>query len=99
MLRVHWLAVLVHTEEADIQVVSRILEVIRIAAEERDTLLRREHQPHIGVTLVTVEMVLAAIVKSNHIAAQARLVAGFTLDIVDGCPAGPLRRSGIDARI
>ncbi len=38
------LVVLVHAEERNIQIVARILEIIRISAEKRDVLLRREYQ-------------------------------------------------------
>ena len=45
------LAVLVDAEEADVEVVSRVLEVVRVAAEEGDLLLGRKDQPHIRVFL------------------------------------------------
>ena len=53
------LAVLVNAEEADVEVVAGILEVVRIAAEEGDRLLRGEDQPHVGIFLVAIEVVRA----------------------------------------
>ena len=52
VLELDRLVVFIDAEEADIEVVARILEIVRVAAEKRDVLLRREHQPHVGVLLV-----------------------------------------------
>ena len=52
------LVVLVDAEEADVEVVARILEVVRVAAEEGDLLLRGEDQADVGVLLEAVEVVL-----------------------------------------
>ena len=74
------LAVLVDAEEADVEVVARILEVVRIAAEEGDLLLRGEDQAHVGVLLEAIEVILAALVERDDVAAQAW-----------SCPAIPSR--------
>ena len=84
------LAVLVDAEEADVEIVARILEVVRVAAEEGDVLLRREDQPHVGVLLVAVEMVLPALVERDHVAAQPGLVERFLFDRVHHGAAGLL---------
>src|SRR5882672_11148990 len=70
MFRVHCLVILVDSEKTDVQVVARILEIVGVAAEERDRFLRCEYQTHIGVALVPVEAIPAAVVERNHVAAQ-----------------------------
>ena len=82
MLDLGRLAVLVDAEEADVEIVARVLEVVRVAAEEGDVLLRGEDQPHVGVFLVAIEMVQAALVQRDHVAAQAGLVERFFFDRV-----------------
>ena len=77
VLAVDRLAVLVNAEQRHVEVVARIGEVVRIAAEESDLLFRREHQAHVGVLLVAVEPVFAALVERNHVGAQAGLLLGF----------------------
>ena len=78
--RLDRLAVLVDAEEADVEIVAGILEVVRIAAEEGDVLLGREDQPHVGVFLVAVEVVQPALVERDHVAPQAGLVERLLLD-------------------
>ena len=55
-------AVLVNAEETDVQIIPGILEVIRVAAVERDLLLGSEHEADIGVALEAIEVVLASLV-------------------------------------
>ena len=45
------LVVLVDAEEADVEVEARVLEVVRVAAEEGDLLLGREDEADVGVLL------------------------------------------------
>ena len=45
------LVVLVDAEEADVEVVARVLEVVRVAAEEGDLLLGGEDEADVGVLL------------------------------------------------
>ncbi len=96
-------AVFVSAEERDVQVVARILEVVRIAAEKGDIELRREHQPHVGVLLVAIEMILAAVVKRDHIAAQPGTVERFLFNRIDGRAPRSLSRArghlGLDRRV
>ena len=77
------LAVLVHAEERHVEVVARIREVVGIAAEERDLLLGREDQPDVGVFLVAIQPVLAALVERHDVGPQAGLVEAFFLDARD----------------
>ena len=80
VIGVQRLAVLIDAEEGHVQVVARIGEVIRIAAEEGRLLLGRKDQAHVGVSLVLVEPVLAALVERDHVGAQAGLVLALFFD-------------------
>ena len=93
------LAVLVRAEEADVQVIARILEVVGIAAEEGDGQLRREDQPHVRVFLVPVEVVLASLEQSHDIAAQSGLLQRLLLDRAHHRAPGALRVGGGHARL
>ena len=92
MLGVGGLAVLVGAEEADVEVVAGILEVVGIAAEEGDVELGREDEPDVGVLLVRVEVVLPALIERDHVAAQAGLVVRFLLDRAPSPPRRATRR-------
>ena len=85
------LAVLINAEEADVEVIAGIFEIVRIAAEEGDVLFGREDQADVGVFLVAIEMVLTAVVKRDDIAPQARLLRRFLLDGVHDRAAGLFR--------
>ena len=63
-------AVLVRADERDVEIVAGEVEVVGIAAEERDGHLRREHQAHVLEPLVSVEAVLAAVIQLDHVAAE-----------------------------
>ena len=78
------LAILIDAEDRHVQVVAGIGEVVRVAAEERRLLLGRKHQPHIGVLLVAIEPVFAAVVERHHVGAQTGLVGAFLFDRCDG---------------
>ena len=91
MLDLGRLAVLIDAEEADVEVVAGILEVVGIAAEEGGGLLGGEDQPHVGVFLVAVEMVQAAVVERDHVAPQTGLLGRFLLDRVHDRAAGLFR--------
>ena len=84
VLRVDRLAVLVDAEQRHVQVVARIGEVVRVAAEEGGLLLGREHQPHVGVLLIAVEPVFAALVQRDDVGTQAGLLQALALDVGDG---------------
>src|SRR4029450_5586739 len=60
-------AIFVHPKKANIEIVPGILEVVGVTAEEGHLLLRREHQPYIVITFVSVKMVSAALVKCDDI--------------------------------
>ena len=74
------LAVLIHAEQREIQIVAGIGEVVGIAAEERDLLLRREDDPHIRVFLVAIQPVFPALIQRDHVGAEAGLLQAFALD-------------------
>ena len=77
---------------SDVEAEARELEVVHVAAERRDPLLRGEHQPDVGVLLVAVQVILAALVERDHVAALARLLGRFLLD--GGHHAAPRRPNG-----
>src|SRR5262245_30649306 len=64
----------VGAKKADIQIMPRELEVIRVTAIEGDLLFWRENNPNIGVTLVKVEMISAALPECDHVGTQPRFV-------------------------
>ena len=74
MLDFGGLAVFINAEQADVQIKAGIFKVVRVAAVERDLLLRREDEAHVGVFLETVQMILAALIQRDHVAAEAGLV-------------------------
>ncbi len=86
ILRLDRFAVLVDAEEADVEVVARIFEVVGIAAEIGDLLLRREDQPHVGVSLVAVELVQPAAVERDDVAAESGLLERLLFDVDHGGP-------------
>ncbi|GBD37597.1 hypothetical protein HRbin36_02733 [bacterium HR36] len=79
--------ILVHTEQANIQAIPRIFEVVGVAAKKRDLFLGREDQPHIRVTLVVIQMVLGSVIKRNHITTQPSPLVGFLFDVEDSLAA------------
>ena len=63
MLDLRRLVVFVGPEEADVEVVAGIFEVVGVAAEERDVEFGSEDQPDVGVFFVAVQVVLAPLVQ------------------------------------
>ena len=94
VLGMQGLSVLVNAEEADVQVEAGVLEVVGVAAEEGDRLLRGEDQPHVGVTPGLVEVVAGAVVERDDPAVQAGAVLRLLLDGEDGLAAGGVRVGG-----
>ena len=91
MLDFRRLAVLIRPEKANVEVVTRILEVVGVAAEERDVELWSEDQPNVCILLVCVEVVLAALIESDDLVAVAVLVGRFFLDCRGGLAASLAR--------
>ena len=84
------LVVLVDAEEADVEVVARVLEVVRVAAEEGDLLLGGEDEADVGVLLERVQVVLAAGVERDDVGADALGLVGVgLLDLGDLRLRGP----------
>ena len=54
MLDLRRLAVFINAKKANIQIVARVFEIIRVAAEKSHLLLGREDQSHIIVTFVSI---------------------------------------------
>ncbi len=81
--KVRWhgrLAVLVGAEETDVEAEPWKLEVVGVAAEIGDAVLRREDQTDIGVLLVAIKVIQPALVERDHVAAQAGLLGRFLFD-------------------
>ena len=93
------LVVLVDAEEGDVQVVARVLEVVRIAAEERDRLLGREYQTDIRVLLVAVKVILRSLVERDDLTLELGLVGRLLLDLGDGGAAGGERLGRLHLRL
>src|SRR5690349_24070855 len=70
ILRLRRPAVLVGAKQGDVEVVAREVEVVRIAAEERDRLFRDKDQADILEAVIPVEMVAAAVIEIDHVAAR-----------------------------
>ena len=81
------LIVFVNAEKADVEVVARKREIIGIAAVKRNLLFRSKDQTDVGVAFETIEVVLAALVERDHVAAQAGLVERFLFDLGHHCAA------------
>ena len=67
MLDLRWLAIFVNAEQADIEIVARILEIVGITAEESHLLFGGEDQADVVIALVSIEMVRAALIQGNDI--------------------------------
>lgn len=80
MLDLCRLSIFVDAEEGHVQIVSRVLKVVGVAAEERDRELWRECQPHVGVFLVAIEVIRPTLIKRDDVAAEFRLLSRFFLD-------------------
>ena len=81
MLNFGGLTILVDAEDADIEIVARIFEIIRIAPEKRHGLFWRKNDAHIVVTFVAIKVISAALIKRDHIRAQS----GFLLALFFNC--------------
>ena len=99
MVEVDGLVVLVDAEEADVEIVARVGEVVGIAAEEGDVKFGREHQPHVGVLLVLVEVIDFARVERDHVAAQAGGGGAILFDRAHGDALRLARFRGRHARL
>src|SRR5437879_13868773 len=71
------LAVFVGAKDADIEIESRIFEVVRIPAIKRDLLFGRKDEAHVIVTLVPVKMVSATLVKPYDGRKQSGIIYGL----------------------
>ena len=67
VLDLRWLAIFVNAEQADIEIVARILEIVGITAEESHLLFGGEDQADVVIALVSIEMVRAALIQGNDI--------------------------------
>ncbi len=85
------LVVLVDAEDANVEVVARILEIVWVAAEESDIHFGGEDQSDVGVFAECVEVVLTALVESDDLGAPLLVVLavkGVFLQFVHDGAAG-----------
>jgi hypothetical protein len=87
-----WFAVFVNAEEANIEAIARILEVVHIAAEIGDRLLRSKYEADVRVLLVSIKVIEPALVKRYDVAAQAGFLLRLTFNAGDDRLA---RRGGL----
>src|ERR1700731_4570494 len=89
------LPVLVGPKNTNIEVVARILKIIRVASVKCNLLFGRKDETDIVVSFVAIEVVNGALIKRDHIGAKASLVFTFLFDRGDGRVArgaGPIGR-------
>src|SRR5437588_5935317 len=77
MVDLRGLTIFVNTKEADIEIITGILEVIRVSAEKSHLLLGREDEPYVIVAFVSIQVISAALVKGNHIGSQPGFLFAF----------------------
>lgn len=95
MLNFRRLAVLVNTEEAAIEVLPRVSKVVRVAAVKGDLLFRGEDETNVGVAFEAVEVILAALVERDHVAAKAGRFFRVGFDLGDHAAASLERLLGL----
>ena len=88
VLHLRRLAILVGTEQAHVEVEAGELEVVGIAAEERDLAFGGEDEADVGVLLRPVEVVRAALEERDDVAPQAGLLERLLLDRCHRLAAG-----------
>ena len=77
------LVVFIGAEERDIEVVSRVSEVVGVAAEEPDAFFGREDEAHVGKLFVAVQMILSALIHGDDVAAQAFFRLGVRFELLN----------------
>ena len=98
--------IFVGTEQADVEVVARELEVVRVAAVKSDLLLGRKYQTNVRVALEAIEVIRAALPERDDVRAQTRAILRFLLHFRDDFAPRQersggvrfLRHGGVDAR-
>ena len=86
---VRGLVIFVDAEERDVQVVARVREIVRIATEECRVEFGREHQAHVRVLFVFVEVVDFARVECHYVATQPGRAGAIFFDPRHGRPLRP----------
>src|SRR5207248_3652586 len=83
MLHLGRLPVFVSAENTDIEIKARVLEVIRVAAIKSNLLFWREDEPHVVVTLETIKVIRAALIKGDDVRAQSCFFFALFFDLRD----------------
>jgi hypothetical protein len=74
------LSSLVDAEERDVQIVAGELEVVGIATEEGDGVLRREDQAHVLKAPVAIKVELPSVIEHHRVAAELISLGALLLD-------------------
>src|SRR5688572_1774267 len=64
-------AVLIRSEETNIQDVPWKFEIVGIASKKSGLLLRRKYQPNVGILFRAIKVVLTALIQGHDITAQS----------------------------
>ena len=75
------MTVLIHAHQANVEIVARKIEIIGVAAELRDRHFRRKDEAHVGVFLVMIKIVDAALVKRDDLAENRRIRAATFFEL------------------
>src|SRR5258707_11772213 len=73
--------VFIYAEECDVEIVTRIGEVVGIAAEKGRIKFGREYQAHVGELFVLIQVIDLTRIENNDVAAKARGTAAILLDL------------------
>src|SRR5436190_16645511 len=80
MLDLGRLAVFVSAKDANIEIETRILEIVRVTAVKSHLFLRSENDPHVVAALITIQIVDATLVERDHVRTQSRFFFALLLD-------------------
>src|SRR6266550_2316462 len=69
-LRMHWLIVFINAHQGHVDVETRKVKVVRIAAKKCRLKFRHENEPNISVLFVAIKIVLSALVKRDYVRAK-----------------------------
>src|ERR1044072_572492 len=71
VFRMHRLIVFVNSDEGHVDVEAWKVEVVWIATKERSLEFRHEHETHVRVFLVAIQIVLTALIKRDYVGTQS----------------------------
>src|SRR5216684_5515851 len=84
MLDLRRLTIFVNAEQANIEIVTWILEIVGITSEESHLLLGCEDQPHVIITFVSVKMICSALIQRDYVRSESGFIFAFLFNPGDG---------------